>query len=70
MSEPIDELVAWVRAEYARRTRAIAAGNGRIDWLDPGTRVSWSEVFAKAHDLGMKCAPVELRITLSERLKQ
>jgi len=40
----------------------VSAGTPRIDWLDPGTRVSWSEIVAKAEEFGIKSDPVTLRL--------
>jgi hypothetical protein len=46
-------LIMWARRERAYRTKAIKMGVGRIDWLDPGTRVSMTEIIAKAEEIGM-----------------
>jgi hypothetical protein len=55
------ELIAWFKSEFARRTRALGEGKGRIDWIDPGTRVSWSEITTKAEQLGINRDMVDLR---------
>jgi hypothetical protein len=65
MTDPqIQALRKWYRQEFDRRTKLLEAGNGRIDWLDKGTRVSWSEVWIKAQDLGINLGPAELRLQL------
>jgi hypothetical protein len=57
----IDELIAWAKAEHARRTKALADGVQNIDWLDPAYRVTVSEILAKADSEGMTVDPIELR---------
>jgi hypothetical protein len=47
---------------------ALARGQGRIDWVDPGTRVSFSEVVAKAQDLGVGRDPMNLCWWLSANI--
>lgn len=59
--EQWDRLRAWLKAEHIQRTRLICEGKGRIDWLDYGTRVSFSEVCAKAAELGLDVSPVQIR---------
>lgn len=62
-------LLIWYRAEYARRTAAIKAGTADIDWMVPGYRVRWSEVVAKAEELGLDtsdAALVDLRLWLAD----
>jgi hypothetical protein len=67
--DQMDKLIAWFKAEYARRTAAIKTGKGRIDWLDPGTRISWSEVLAKADELGIDTRdPVNLRLQFAAEM--
>ena len=62
-------LVEWYKSEFKRRTDLLAAGNGRIDWIDPGTRVSFSEIWAKAEELGIEENPVTLRIVFGNLKK-
>lgn len=54
-------LLDWYRSEYDRRTNAIEDGSGKIDWLIPGYRVSFTEVIMKAEQLGIRMNPVDLR---------
>ena len=61
MTESERQLLNWVSTEYNRRSVALSEGHGRVDWLDPGTRVSWSEIIAKAESLGINRNPVNLR---------
>lgn len=61
MNTRYTELTNWFRAEYQRRTMAIENGTGRVDWLDCGTRVSWSEIVSKARDLGITDDVVTMR---------
>lgn len=63
---PLDQLKQWRRETFAERTRLLNAGQGRIDWLDEGTRVSWTEVVAKAEKLGVTLHPVELRLAMGD----
>ena len=42
--EQFAKLGAWYRSQFELRTAAIEAGDGRIDWLNPGTRVSLTEI--------------------------
>ena len=60
----LQELRRWRHAEFTRRTRALEAGADRIDWVDPGTRVSFSEVCEKARELGLEMNVVELRLAV------
>lgn len=57
-------LLDWGNAEFARRTRAVEDGTADVYWLDPGTRVSWTEICAKAEELGVKRvqSPVDFRV--------
>jgi len=52
--DQLELLAAWYRSEFRRRTAAIEAGDGRIDWLDPGTRVSLTEVRSYAESVGIE----------------
>lgn len=47
-------LVTWARREHARRTRLLREGKGQIDWIVPEYRVTWTEVCAKAEELGLE----------------
>lgn len=64
-------LLNWGREEFARRTKAVEDGTASIYWLDPGTRVSWTEICVKAEELGVKRAknPVEFRLWWDEARK-
>jgi hypothetical protein len=55
------QLLHWYNETYQSRTRAVRDNTARIDWLDPGTRVSWTEMVAKAEELGIRKNPVALR---------
>lgn len=54
-------LLDWHDAEYARRSAAVLDGTARIDWIVPEYRVSWSELAAKADELGIDRNLVDLR---------
>jgi len=54
-------LRAWFEKEYRRRSAAVRAGTGKIEWLDKGTRVAWSEIAMKAVELGITDDIVTLR---------
>jgi len=58
---PHDRLKEWLRQEYDRRTRALEQGAGRIEWVMPECRVSFSEVVEKARELSIKDNITELR---------
>jgi hypothetical protein len=59
----MNDLIKWFWSEFNRRTDAIASGAARIDWLDTGTRVSWTEVVSKAEELGLDTSnPVKFRL--------
>jgi hypothetical protein len=60
--DKLRELRAWFEAEYARRTAAVERGEVNVDWAIPEYRVSWSEVLAKAGELGIHMSPVDLRL--------
>jgi hypothetical protein len=66
MTDAEAELLSWVKQEYLRRTRLIKVGAGKIDWIDPGTRVSWTEVVTKAEALGVARKGVDLRLWYEE----
>lgn len=65
----ITELAKWYKNEYRRRTDAINNGEGRIDWLDEGTRVSFSEIQEKANEFGIQVNVVKLRLLLDDALR-
>ncbi len=48
-----DQIVAWAKAEYDRRTKLIEGGHGRVDWIEPSTRVSLTEVRSYADGIGI-----------------
>jgi hypothetical protein len=60
------ELLRWAGSEFKRRTRLVKVGAGKIDWLDPGTRVSWTEITTKAEALGIARKGVDLRTWYDE----
>lgn len=53
------QITAWYRTVFALRTAEIHAGRGKIEWLDRGTRVSWSELVAYAETLGIELRPTD-----------
>lgn len=55
---------AWAREEFARRTEAVETGTAPIGWLDPGSRVGFSECVAKAETLGSTLSLPDLRSAL------
>lgn len=61
MTEAQQQLLDWFDAEYQRRTDLVEKGEGRIDWIAPDYRVSWTEVLSKAEELGITMNPVNLR---------
>lgn len=64
---PVDRLKQWYREEFDRRTKLIEAGEvNRIDWIDPGTRVAFSEVCAKAREKGIDSNVVNLRLAMGD----
>jgi hypothetical protein len=54
----MQRLAQWYRSEYARRTKAVKAGTAPIDWLAAGYRVTWTEVVAKAEELGIDTSDI------------
>lgn len=58
-------LQAWINAEFARRTAAVEAGTADLDWVVPEYRVSWSEVWSKAEELGLSMSLVDLRLAVT-----
>ncbi len=48
-----DQIVAWAKAEYDRRTKLIEGGHGRDEWIEPSTRVSLTEVRSYADGIGI-----------------
>ena len=57
-----NELVKWYDETLLMRSRAVAQGTGKIDWLLPEYRVTWSEISAKAEELGIKRNVVDMRL--------
>lgn len=55
-------LFCWFKRTLSERTTAVKENRAPIDWIDPGTRVSWSEVVSKASDLGIVRSPADLRV--------
>lgn len=49
-------LVDWFEAEFTRRTVSVHEGTARIDWIALPYRVSFTELAAKAEELGI---PIE-----------
>jgi hypothetical protein len=66
--DQFEELIYWYKREFRQRTALLAKGEGRIEWIDAGTRVSFSEVCEKADDLGLEMNVVELRTALEDRI--
>ena len=56
------QLLKWFDEEYARRSRAVSDGTGKLDWLLPEYRITWSEITAKAEELGIKRNVVDMRL--------
>lgn len=52
----------WFRQTYIERTIKVALGEASIIDIEPGNRVPWSEVSAKARDLGSDENIVDLRL--------
>lgn len=48
-----EEAAKWAAAEFERRTVAVARGDGPVGWIDPSSRVMWSEVLAAGFPLKM-----------------
>ena len=65
LNKKLTKLIDWIDSEYARRTKAVKNGTARIDWIDEGTRVSFSEIVAKAEALGIDTNPVSLRTAIA-----
>jgi hypothetical protein len=63
----LGDLLVWLRREYADRTKAVENGTGRIDWIVAAYRVSFSEIWAKAEQLGIPDDSVELRRWLARQ---
>lgn len=51
--EHLNQITQWSRDLYRRRTEALDQGVGRIDWVDPGTRVCLTEVRTYAASIGV-----------------
>ena len=62
ITEAETELLRWFRDTYRARTDAVQAGTAPIEWLDEGTRVSWTEIDAKVEQLGIRREPLEMRL--------
>jgi len=67
--EELELLEKWIRAEFALRTYAIAHGIHNVDWLDPHTRVSYTDIASKATDMGIRADPFEFRERMQEMSK-
>ena len=70
MMTPLQQLVKWYRREYDHRTAKVCIGIAPINWIDKGTRVSWSEVYSKARELGIESDPVTLRLDFDAALQR
>lgn len=53
MTEAERKLLDWFDTEFKSRTKAVKNSTARIDWIDPGTRISWTEILSKAEELGI-----------------
>lgn len=49
----MDQLGAWYKAEYRRRTEALKQGAGDYEWIAPEYRVTRTEVAAYADTIGI-----------------
>jgi hypothetical protein len=47
-------LMAWIEFEFIRRTLAVRRGSAPLDWVGTDHRVSFSEIQAQAHELGLQ----------------
>jgi hypothetical protein len=55
-------LIEWFDEQYMLRSWAVGQGTGKISWVVPEYRVTWSEVCAKAEELGIKRNVAEFRL--------
>jgi hypothetical protein len=73
LRDKIDDLRYWCRKEYQRRTKAIADGTAtmseQLAWANSEYRVRFSEVQAKAEDMGIDMNIVDLRLALQDCIK-
>jgi hypothetical protein len=46
-------------AELRYWTKAIRDGKAELSWIDRGTRVSWTEVVARAETMGVTLHPTD-----------
>lgn len=56
MTKAMDKLHQWMRDEWDRRTKLVEEGNispSDIVWINPEYRLQFSEVTAKAQELGI-----------------
>lgn len=68
MSSDIDKVLEWADDEYKRRTKAIKSGEStNVDWLEPTTRVSATEIMSQADAMGLKVDRFELQEALAKR---
>jgi len=61
VTEAEAQLIDWFAAEYVRRTKAVREGTAPISWVPADYRVSWTEIWAKAEELGIKRNVVDMR---------
>jgi len=57
-----NELIKWFDEQYAMRSRAVAEGTAKLDWYPEEYRVSWTEIWMKAEELGIKRNVVDFRL--------
>jgi len=63
----LEALLRWFEETYDERTLAIRE-NREVppDWIPPEYRVTWTEILAKARELGMRDHPTDLRRLFDE----
>jgi len=59
--EKLKALRQWIKDTWYARSAAIRNGATNVDWLEPTTRVSWSEIMWKAGELRIQLSSLELR---------
>lgn len=53
------QIAHWFHRTFDQRTAALEAGDGKIEWLDRGTRVSWTELVSFAETIGVTLHPTD-----------
>lgn len=62
MTKAKQMLMNWFDSEYRYRTYAVSQGTASIDWVLPEYRITWTEICAKAQELGITENAVDLRL--------